>query len=240
MNRLTFKTPTGALEYTIIRRSRLKKRLHMELDNQGGLVVVAPEHWSGRHISATLAQNTARVERFLKRARERHIQAPHYVNGELHFYLGTRYPLVVHWSSGLKPSVIFTGHELRIEIRQITEGNIQAVLQAWYRQQALSVFRDRLQFISQKAAWTRDRVVPLKLRRMKRTWGNCSASGVIKLNTHLIKAPTPLIDSVVAHELCHLQEMNHGKAFYALLESLNPDWRKDRTRLRSEGNVYLN
>ena len=74
---------------------------------------------------------------------------------------------------------------------------------------------------------------------MKRTWGNCSSGGVIKLNTHLIKAPLLIIDSVIAHELCHLEEMNHSKAFYALLERLNPHWRQNRAWLRSEGNNYL-
>jgi hypothetical protein len=62
---------------------------------------------------------------------------------------------------------------------------------------------------------------------------------VIKLNTHLIKAPLALIDSVIAHELCHLEEMNHGRAFYRLLENLNPNWYQDRTRLRAEGFIYL-
>jgi len=55
----------------------------------------------------------------------------------------------------------------------------------------------------------------------------------------LVKAPLPMIDAVIAHELCHLEEMNHGKAFYALLENLNPHWRQDRARLRSEGHNYL-
>ena len=74
---------------------------------------------------------------------------------------------------------------------------------------------------------------------MKRTWGNCSSKGVIKLNTHLIKAPLAVIDSVIAHELCHLEEMNHGKGFYSLLEQLNPNWHQDRARLRTEGFSYL-
>jgi len=81
--------------------------------------------------------------------------------------------------------------------------------------------------------------IPLKLRKMKRTWGNCSSKGVIKLNTHLVKAPLQLVDAVIAHELCHLREMNHGRAFYALLQDLNPNWREDRRRLRSEGGIYL-
>ena len=79
----------------------------------------------------------------------------------------------------------------------------------------------------------------LQVRRMRRTWGNCSSRGLIKLNVHLVKAPLQLIDSVIAHELCHLQEMHHGRAFYALLEGLNPDWRSHRTRLRTQGARYL-
>ena len=105
--------------------------------------------------------------------------------------------------------------------------------------QALDVFTGRLEEIKRRTSWARDRSVPLKLRRMKRTWGNCSSKGVIKLNTHLVKAGLPVIDSVIAHELCHLEEMNHSAKFYALLESLNPNWREDRDHLRSQGNRYL-
>jgi predicted metal-dependent hydrolase len=46
-------------------------------------------------------------------------------------------------------------------------------------------------------------------------------------------------DYVIAHELCHLAEMNHGKAFYALQESLYPDWREVRALLRSNSHIYL-
>ena len=41
MRRLTLKTPNGPLEYTLNHRARVTKRLHMELDEHGGLVVVA-------------------------------------------------------------------------------------------------------------------------------------------------------------------------------------------------------
>ena len=117
--------------------------------------------------------------------------------------------------------------------------DLQTNLQNWYQGQAMTVFSARLQAIARRASWARNREIPLQLRRMKRTWGNCSAKGVIKLNTHLVKAPVVIIDSVIAHELCHLEEMNHGKRFYALLESLNPNWQQDRAKLRSEGFAYL-
>ncbi|MDR1855353.1 MAG: M48 family metallopeptidase [Azoarcus sp.] len=36
---------------------------------------------------------------------------------------------------------------------------------------------------------------------------------------------------MVAHELCHLTHRNHGPKFWALLESLMPDWRERKRRL---------
>lgn len=239
MRRLTLQTPSGLLQYTITHRPRVTKRLHMELDEHGGLVVVAPRQWSKKHISATLSQNRSRVERFLVRARERQLKPLQYTNGELHYYLGEKYPLLIQTGIKSKSGVTCLGNEIRLDIRDPQPENIRTVLQAWYQKQALEIFSTRLQTVAGRADWVGDRLIPLKLRRMKRTWGNCSSRGVIKLNTHLIKAPLPVIDSVIAHELCHLEEMNHGRAFYALLEKLNPNWREDRLRLRSEANFYL-
>ena len=239
MRRLTFKTPAGPMEYTVAHRSRVTKRLHMELDEHGGLVVVAPGHWSGRHISAVLAQNTSRVERFLVRARQRHMAALQYTHGEQHLYLGEYFPLVIHYHKLRKNHVAVSEGEIHIDTPVIQPEKIQACLQNWYQGQAMIIFSERLQAIARRAPWATGKRIPLKLRRMKRTWGNCSSQGVIKLNTHLVKAPLVIIDSVIAHELCHLEEMNHGRSFYALLESLNPNWRRDRSRLRAEGNTYL-
>lgn len=211
----------------------------MELDESGGLVVVVPRHWSKADISAVLSQNTSRVQRFLVRARQRQTAPLSHADGSLHFYLGERYPLVIVPAPGRKPRVVFTGQEIQVQSRLQDAENIRKLLQSWYHAEAMKVLDARLQSMASRTDWVRDIPVPLKLRRMKRTWGNCSSTGLIKLNTHLIKAPVPVIDAVIAHELCHLQEMNHGKAFYALLERLNPNWRADRSRLLSEGNIYL-
>ena len=211
----------------------------MELDENGGLVVVAPEHWSRTHINATLAQNAHRVERFLARARQRQLIPLQYVEGEQHLYLGERHPLVIQHVKARENHIAVIDGEFRVATSILQREKIQSCLQKWYQQQAMTIFSIKLQTIAQRAPWARDRKIPLQLRRMKRTWGNCSAKGVIKLNTHLVKAPMDVIDAVIAHELCHLEEMNHGKRFYVLLESLNPNWRLNRAELRSQGNLYL-
>lgn len=209
----------------------------MELDESGGLVMVAPAHWSKKFITAMVARNIPRVERFLISARTRHKKPLQYVDGEQHLYLGKSYNLVVHVATRHGNQVEIMDEDVHVSSSIPT--TIQTVLQQWYSHQATVVFQDRLMEVSRRAPWVQYREIRLRTRRMKRTWGNCSSARLIKLNTHLVKAPVAIIDSVIAHELCHLQELNHGPAFYALLEKLNPDWRQDLASLRSKGFVYL-
>lgn len=68
---------------------------------------------------------------------------------------------------------------------------------------------------------------------MKTRWGSCSRAGVIRLNLRLIQAPRACIDYVIIHELCHLQEHNHSKRYYALLDRALPEWRELRQKLNS-------
>ncbi len=239
MKQTALKTSSGKLEFTIAHRPRVTKRLHLELDEQGGLVIVAPRHWSRAQISATLSRNTGLVARFLANARERQLSPMQYIHGEEHLFQGQSYPLLILRHSKRKSQIMFSGQALQLSTSRLDAHAIRSVLDAWYRQQALIVFRERIQVIAQKTSWAANREIPLKLRSMRRTWGNCSSKGVIKLNTHLIKTPLSIVDSVIAHELCHLEEMNHSKAFYTLLEGLNPNWQQDRAMLRSQGHIYL-
>jgi predicted metal-dependent hydrolase len=41
-----------------------------------------------------------------------------------------------------------------------------------------------------------------------------------------------LAEYVVVHELCHLQQMNHGPAFWALVKKTIPDYQARRRELK--------
>lgn len=58
-------------------------------------------------------------------------------------------------------------------------------------------------------------------------WGWCRHStGRIMLNENLVYKPKECLEYVILHELCHLEQANHGPLFAALLNQYMPDWRE--------------
>ena len=73
------------------------------------------------------------------------------------------------------------------------------------------------------------------IREQKTRWGSCSSKGNLNFNWRLILAPEEVLDYVVVHELAHRREMNHSKAFYAIVESVLPDYKQPKKWLRDKG-----
>ena len=72
----------------------------------------------------------------------------------------------------------------------------------------------------------------ISVRNSKGRWGSCSSDGALSFNYRLIKIPVELAEYVVAHELAHLAEHNHGPRFWSLVERAIPDYKKRRHALR--------
>ncbi|HEX2114751.1 MAG TPA: SprT family zinc-dependent metalloprotease [Alphaproteobacteria bacterium] len=73
----------------------------------------------------------------------------------------------------------------------------------------------------------------------KSRWGSCSAKGGLAYSWRLILAPPEVLDYVVAHEVAHLVEHNHGRRFWALVDSLTPATHQAKLWLRRHGNTLL-
>ncbi len=229
------------IEYQVHHRPAVTRRIHLELNDDGGLRIIAPRRMSRRAIHKTLQQRVSRVAHFLADARTKLRERPvhRYISGEEHLFLGQKHPLEVVEEPGKRGSVDLINGQLRVIAPDVRAEAISNRLIRWYRQQSRRQFSSRLELISETASWTNGQAPTMRLRKMKRTWGSCSAAGVITLNPHLVKAPPECIDYVIAHEICHLREHNHGKAFYALQEQLFPGWREAKTHLKTRAHIYL-
>ena len=75
----------------------------------------------------------------------------------------------------------------------------------------------------------------LSLRDTRSRWGSCTADAGLMYSWRLIMAPPDVLRYVAAHEVAHLQEMNHSPAFWALVQQLYGDYRTPRGWLRQHG-----
>lgn len=75
----------------------------------------------------------------------------------------------------------------------------------------------------------------IRLRDGKSRWGSCSSNGTLNFSWRLILAPPDVLDYLVAHEVAHLKEMNHGPQFWAHVAALCPDYDRHRKWLQTEG-----
>ncbi len=76
------------------------------------------------------------------------------------------------------------------------------------------------------------------VREQKTRWGSCSSKHNINLNWKLIMMPEEILNYVVVHELAHLKQMNHSKAFWEEVEKVLPDYKKQKEWLKQNGRNY--
>jgi predicted metal-dependent hydrolase len=155
-----------------------------------------------------------------------------YRSGETHRYLGRQYRLRI--VSDTIPRVSLKSGF--IEIRQTDATDSAAArrqLDQWMRKQADRRFRNELGKALKRLAIHQLRQPTLRLLRMPKRWGSCTAKGEILLNPELIKTPAVCVEYVILHELCHLKHPNHSAAFFRMLDAVLPDWRERKQRLET-------
>lgn len=218
------------IPFSLHRRDR--KTLSISVHPDLSVEVVAPEDAR----EAAILERVSRRARWILRQQRKFLSwmpkpsQRRYRGGETHRYLGRQYRLKLIKSDSTEVSLRGGFFEVRVPIPS-DSATVKKAVTEWYREHAQNRFSIQLE-----EAFARMRAYELpqptlSLRKMAKRWGSCTPSGEVILNPELVKAPSPCIEYVIVHELCHLRHPNHSRAFFQMLDAALPDWRERKERL---------
>lgn len=231
--------PGGELA-CILRRSPRARRLRVTIDHRRGLVVTVPVSRppSMRAIESFLAEREDWVRRHVaRRADAVDLVAARggIADGATVMYLGLPHRLrVVTAPPGRRTSTVSRvggddGDELVVAVRAGERRSVSAILEGWYRVRARAIIG---RAIERHAAALGVVPAAVSIRDQQTRWGSASRSGRLAFSWRLVLTPPGVLDSVVVHELAHLRVFGHGPAFWAVVATRCPDYRKWRGWLR--------
>lgn len=111
-------------------------------------------------------------------------------------------------------------------------GVVRQLVASWYFERATKVLQATAARWAQTMCVSPRRVI---VKDQARRWGSCGADGTLRFNWRLVMAEPAVIELVVVHELAHLKQRNHGRAFWAEVARQIPDLALRRKRLREVG-----
>ncbi|MBX6555608.1 M48 family metallopeptidase [Pseudomonas aeruginosa] len=154
------------------------------------------------------------------------------VSGESHYFLGRRYRLRVHETTGALRIALRGTATMDLFVRpDTTVERREQVLHNFYRAELKRLMPELLEKWQPKLevearAWG--------IKRMKTKWGTCNIEARrIWLNLELAKKPVQCLEYILVHELVHLLERHHNERFQALLNLYLPQWQVFRDELNA-------
>ncbi len=134
-----------------------------------------------------------------------------------------------------EPPIIKLYLPLALEQENIHETTRHALVN-WMKKQAAVEVKKAIDIYAEKY-----NLFPrfVRIKTQKSRWGSCGIHNDINLNWLLILTPPKVMEYVVIHELCHIQERNHSANFWHLVEKHCPDYRQHRLWLKQNGHSVM-
>jgi predicted metal-dependent hydrolase len=221
----------GPLRYRL-RRAR-RRTIGFTIDEQG-LAVAAPRWVTLREIEAAVQEKEGWIRRKLADWHEwrsrRRLPELRFAEGGRLPYLGRS--VVLRLAPATSTGLVAGAHDEELHLAlpaEADEARVRDAVLSWLQSEARRVFAERIELIRQRVD------VPLTawaLSSARSRWGSCSADGRVRLNWRLIHFQIELVDYVIAHELAHLKEMNHGPRFWQAVAQILPGFEVARAEMR--------
>ncbi|MEM7650786.1 MAG: SprT family zinc-dependent metalloprotease [Pseudomonadota bacterium] len=218
-------------DYIVIKHSTRAKRLALRLDAQKRVFnLVIPKRVS---IKAAVRFAEEHDSWMMEKLAELPAPIP-YEDGMILPLFGEDVRVKIFYDSTLKiTSITLKKNELSVSTnKEDPTSRIERYLKKIVKEELTKLSRD-------KAAQIDKTINTISIRDTKSRWGSCSEDNNLSYSWRLIFAPTAAFDYVVAHEVAHLQHLDHSRAFWALCRELSDDFVEGQYWMQEHGHELM-
>jgi hypothetical protein len=221
-------------EVAVIRANR-RRSASIKVD-QSGVAIRVPKDLAIELIRELIEQKTTWINKKLERAASLPpASIRQFKSGEFLPYLGESCVLIVEAGEQLNVTMHAQQIQVTVKAKHLSDPtHIKKALERWLLDKAAVLFAERLDSYAPKVGV---RPKALQVKGYKARWGSCKLDGQIQLNWRLIHGPLEIIDYVVVHELCHMLEHNHSRAYWSEVARVMPDFQHRRKWLVDYGSI---
>lgn len=213
-----------------VRRGRRTRHVRLHVDEQGAVTASIPARFAADRLDPIVRERADWLHDVLTRMEQKSRDTQvDLERGDPVRWLGRWVPTTLE-RGGRRSSVRLEQERLHL---RVPEGeDAYDALVAWYRREARGIFEARVEAWSELFGLTPGKV---SVREQRTRWGSCTHKGDLSFNWRLVLAPEWVLDSIVVHELCHIDELNHSSRFWALLDERFPEHEAASEWLRDHG-----
>ncbi|MHB8819108.1 MAG: M48 family metallopeptidase [Bellilinea sp.] len=212
-------------------RSR-RKTVALIVTPEGKLEVRAPLVLGRKQIETIVSEKSGWIKKQQERVHKSNgnaLRRP-LSNGVNLWFLGASYPLKLTAKAGTR--VAFSNG---FSLPESALPKAAELLTAWYKARAREIISERVRLYADKSGL---KVKSIRITSARTRWGSCSRDNALSFTWRLVMAPIEIIDYIVVHELAHIIEKNHSRAFWNQVEKMQPDYKARRKWLKGNGRLF--
>lgn len=213
------------IDYKLVRSKR--KTLSLVIDSDASLTVRAPLRMPKREIEAFIEKKAGWIAAKQREMKMRSDKFEKLVveNGAGFLYFGRPYTIMKCGTDAIKTE------EDKLLVKYDTD--IDDIVK-WMKETAADIIKRRAEFYAQIM---NVKYSVVKISGAKTRWGSCSAKNSLNFSWRLVMCSPQVIDYVVVHELAHIIHKNHGRDFWAMVETYMPNYKAYRKWLRDNSKI---
>lgn len=215
---MKYKYDDTEIEYILVEREK-RKTISLKIKNKKVEIIYPKKIRNKLNVDDILIKHKKWI---IKNLEKSVIELDHtYKDGDIFYLKGEKKYLKLIRKENKKVYII--NDILYIESPSLSVVNIKKIIREFYEKETLNFVTP----IIREKGYANE----IFVKYYKSLWGVCVNESKLGFSSRLICVPPSLIYHVVYHEISHLYYSDHGKGFYNVLESMYPNYRKDKKLL---------